>query len=157
MNFAKGSNRERVVLGDITGMIDVVFLLIIFFLTTSTLVRLNAAPVDLPALEGEEEPLHEDRPTIVNIMADGRLIVDQREVGLEALGELIVAEVGEDGGGAASLVVLVRADEKSAVSDVDSVARLLLDHGVTSWSLGTVVPSRGRVGSEGVSDAPPVE
>lgn len=142
MNLTGGSIRPRVVLGDITGMIDVVFLLIIFFLTTSTLVRLNASPVNLPELIGEQEQLDDDRPIIVNINADGSMIVDQRRMTPSELGSLIDIEADGDPDIASNLTVLVRADRLCSVEHVDAVARVLLDRGVMFWSLGTAVPSR---------------
>ena len=143
MNVNKGHNRERVVLGDITGMIDVVFLLIIFFLTTSSLARLNAAPVDLPELEGESTPNPEDRPVVINLTADGGIIVDRAPLTVANLTTRLAAEIESRGGDPAIVTVLVRADRAAVVRDVDAIAGVLVELGIASWSVGTAIPRNG--------------
>ena len=143
MNVNKGHNRARGVLGDITGMIDVVFLLIIFFLTTSSLARLNAAPVDLPELEGESTPNPEDRPVVINLTADGGIIVDRAPLTVANLPTRRAAEIESRGGDPAIGTVLGRADRAAVVRDVDAIAGVLVELGIASWSVGTAIPRNG--------------
>lgn len=148
MNINKGNTRERVVLGDITGMIDVVFLLIIFFLTTSTLVRLNAAPVDLPSFAGDAEPDTQERPIVVNLTDQGHIVVDRVPLSWDDLSVRLAAEVAARDGQAAGITVLLRADRSAPVGDVDRVARILIETGIASWSIGTAVPPSQNGGPE---------
>ncbi len=48
MRFGAARHTERGVAVDLTPMIDVVFLLIIFFMTTAQFARLTRADVELP-------------------------------------------------------------------------------------------------------------
>ncbi|MEC9372838.1 MAG: biopolymer transporter ExbD, partial [Planctomycetota bacterium] len=52
MSFAPDHRGERIPDIDITAMIDVVFLLIIFFMTTAQFVKMTRAEVDLPRETG---------------------------------------------------------------------------------------------------------
>jgi biopolymer transport protein ExbD len=65
--------RRSLPLMNMTPMIDVVFLLLIFFMTVSQVSKLNRENVDLPRLKGAED----QRPTIltINVTQEGRTIV----------------------------------------------------------------------------------
>lgn len=149
MKFVRGAaDRERVSGVDITPLVDVVFLLIIFFLTTSTLVRQTVAEVDLPEQAGNEEAESEDRGLVVNIGADGGYIVDGGRVGLERVLEMVGAEARLAEGGGGSLEMLVRSDERAPMSSLNALARGLVELDVRAWRLATRTP--GALGGGGV-------
>lgn len=94
---------------NLTPMVDVVFLLLIFFLAATTFASEEVA-LDLrlpPAKSGQAGK--SDRPLVVNVLADGRLHVDGREVSLEALRQKLQA-AGERN---AEQAVLVRGDREA--------------------------------------------
>jgi biopolymer transport protein ExbD len=132
---------ERVGLPDITSMIDVVFLLIIFFLTTSSLVQMTRVQLDLPEEEGQAADAEDSSGLVVNIDSDGRIIVDSNEVGIDRLLEMIEVELRRSGS-VEALDVLVRADQGASLSVVNDVARGMIERGVLSWRLATRVPAR---------------
>ena len=70
-----------------TPMIDVVFLLIIFFLVSSHLARQEAQlPLPLPAADEGTLPPEEEPPRVtINVRADGQMLLAGRVVSLEEL------------------------------------------------------------------------
>ena len=54
MNFSSRNKPERLLPVDMTPMIDIVFQLLIFFLTTAQLAQFSRAEMDLPQEAGEE-------------------------------------------------------------------------------------------------------
>ncbi|MFG0292594.1 MAG: ExbD/TolR family protein [Phycisphaerales bacterium JB050] len=142
MKFTTSNSTERVGLPDITSMIDVVFLLIIFFLTTSSLVQMTRVAVDLPEEEGEAASEEDPSGLVINIDANGKIIVDRAEVDVSRLLDMIDIEI-EKSGGVESLEVLVRADQAASLAQVNDIARGMIDRGVLSWRLATRVPSAG--------------
>jgi len=76
MNFRR-QRRERVELS-LTPMIDVVFLLLIFFMVTTTFEREATLKIELPEAKGEQE-IH---PKVLEVVidAEGRYYVGNREL-----------------------------------------------------------------------------
>ena len=144
MKFIREDSSERVGLPDITSMIDVVFLLIIFFLTTSSLVQMTRVPLDLPEEEGQAVEDSESPGLVINIEADGRIVVDSAEVDVARVLAMVGVEI-ERSGGVDDLDVLLRADQAASLGHVNEIAQGMIDLGVKSWRLATHVPG-GRGG-----------
>ena len=88
-------SRRRASIGfNMTPMIDVVFLLIIFFLVTSHFGQQElSVEVELPkAAGGLDEHEQEVNRLTVSIPTDGRLFLGSREVTAEELAEILAAE-----------------------------------------------------------------
>jgi biopolymer transport protein ExbD len=75
VRFAWARQRRDSIAVDITPMIDVVFLLIIFFMTTAQYALLTRTELDLPKEKGEQREEAEEAGLVVNITSDGQLIV----------------------------------------------------------------------------------
>ena len=75
-------------------MIDVVFLLIIFFLVSSHLAKQEAQmPLPLPTAESGQEIIDEQLPSVVvNVEADGSLILAGRRIPPDQLQERLTVE-----------------------------------------------------------------
>ncbi|MEE3002220.1 MAG: biopolymer transporter ExbD, partial [Planctomycetota bacterium] len=86
MRFSSGT-KSRELLVELTPMIDVVFLLIIFFMVTSEFARDVRAEVELPKLPGEQREENEEAGVVVNIDENGNIIlsVSEEPVTLEEL------------------------------------------------------------------------
>ncbi|GAB4555797.1 MAG: hypothetical protein Tsb0013_18610 [Phycisphaerales bacterium] len=131
--------RPRVMPMDITSLVDVVFLLIVFFLTTSSLVEMSRARLDLPEEQGEEEIASESPGLVVNISADGAYIVENERVTLARTVEMVRAEI-EKAGGPAGVDLLLRADKYAPLVHLNALARELVELGLASWRMGTQLP-----------------
>lgn len=131
---------------DITSLVDVVFLLIVFFLTTTSLVEMSRARLDLPEERGEGEIDAETPGLIVNISADGTYIVDSEAVTLARAVRMVRTEI-EKAGGPENVDLLLRADRNAPLVHVNALARELVTEGLASWRLGTQIPRRAGGGS----------
>lgn len=90
-------------------LIDVVFLLLIFFLAATTFAR-EEVELDLRLPEARSGTASAPtRPLVVNLLADGRISVDGRDVTIEALRQKLAAA----GSRQPDLSVLVRGDRNA--------------------------------------------
>lgn len=119
---------------DLTPLIDVVFILLIFFLVATTLqVREEQIPIRLPESAGgeaaREEPLF-----VISVQADGALFVGQEQIAREALAARLREQKVKS--------VLLRGDAATALGQAVGVIDLCSEAGVEQVTLGTV-PERG--------------
>ena len=91
MKIADANEDEPVL--NLTPMIDVVFQLLIFFMVATTFLDPEKEiGIELPEAASGEAPDEESSELIINIFADGRIILSGREVAAESLlGELKAA------------------------------------------------------------------
>jgi biopolymer transport protein ExbD len=75
-----------------SGMSDIVFLLLIFFMLTSTLIAPNALKLLLPS-RGQVSIQTESRIPTVTIHSGSRITVDGRTVSLQELGRVLEARL----------------------------------------------------------------
>ncbi len=128
---------------DITGMIDVVFLLIIFFMTTAQFARMTRADIDLPQEAGEELDSQMSAGIIVNIAEDGSIIVEQQVIDLNRLVRKVAAEVALAGDDASNVELTVRADRNLSAGVLNDIARGLAEAGLRGVRLATEPPRGG--------------
>ena len=140
MRFKGGRTRARVLPMDLTAMVDVVFLLIIFFLTTSSLVELTRERVDLPVEEGEQIEEERAGTVVVNITEQGRIIVEGEPLTREQLLAKIEHEMHS---GSTEFDLLIRADEAASLAVVNDISEGVSELGVRGWRLATEVPYGG--------------
>lgn len=94
---------------NMTPMIDIVFLLLIFFLTATTFAR-EEVEMDLRLPEAQSGVEGKNaHPLIVQVLADGRLVFDGREVTMEALRQKLLSAAARD----RQQAVLVRGDKQA--------------------------------------------
>jgi len=109
----------------IVSMADIAFLLIIFFMLTSTLIKETGVDVDVPKAE-DVEPLPET-DVAVEVLETGEIQVNNRVVTIEQLPIALMIELEKS----ATKVVTIRGDEKSLY--------------------GTMLPVLAVVGGQGAS------
>ncbi|MHC5003429.1 MAG: ExbD/TolR family protein [Planctomycetota bacterium] len=123
---------------EITPMIDVVFLLIVFFLTTAQFVRLTRAEVELPEEAGEQEPEAEEAGVVVNLTAGGEIVVASETLTLNALEVLVLQEMAVERD--EPLKLMIRADRNADTAHLNRIVARLQDLGVGLARIATEVP-----------------
>jgi biopolymer transport protein ExbD len=105
---------------NMTPMIDVVFLLIIFFLVSSHLARQEAQMVlPLPEADSGQRSPADDAPRVtINVLRDGSLMWAGRTVPVERLSDRLREKLARDG---EDLEVRIRADRNVAYLHVEPI------------------------------------
>lgn len=125
MKFARTSRAGRQASAvELTPLIDVVFLLLIFFMVSTTFVRPSVLAIDLPEASGAvDEPSFDD--TVVQVNTAGEYVVNGKplpETGVEAL---VAALAGGTGEGRRLVVAAdARARHRAVVRVLDAASRL---------------------------------
>jgi biopolymer transport protein ExbD len=126
---------------NLTPLIDVVFILLIFFMVSTTFQKESQIKIELPEASGE--PV-EDRKELLEIVidAEGRYFIDQQQVvntELDTLKRAIQKYLGKQ----TDLPVVIRADRstpyEAVVRAMDATAQL----GLVKMSLATSKPASG--------------
>jgi len=89
----------------ITPLIDMVFLLLIFFLLTSSFVLQEGIKIDLPSAKSSE--IQQEKEIVISITKDNEIYLNQRQVDLETLSQGLVEIIKED----PNKPVVIRADK----------------------------------------------
>lgn len=108
---------------DMTPMIDIVFLLIIFFMTVTQVSKLNKERLELPKLKGTED----QKPSVltVNVTEAGDIIVSGRTLTAGDFVSLVNRELRRLGDDPNLLHVVIRADQRGASAGVNTVVTAL--------------------------------
>lgn len=112
---------------DITPMIDVVFQLIIFFMTCSQTAAVDRAAVNLPKLPGAADPTRRD--ITITVQANGNLLMLNQPVSLADIGAKVKA-VAAERGGPDRLMVALRVDAAATSAVPNQVIKALVAQGV---------------------------
>jgi len=134
MNF-RPSRKSRGLIINITSLIDVMFLLLIFFMVTSTFKNQPAINLVLPRSATASETV--DTPAILFLTASGDVYLNDTLVDLETLAgrlEKMHEESGDDR-------MVLRADEKAAHGDVVELIDTIKKSGYTRVSLSARAPT----------------
>ena len=98
-------------------LINIVFLLLIFFMVSSTFITPDEFNIDLP--ESEQVQVSQLQPIVVLIGVDGGLALNNRELDLDDLELSLAAALAID----PDAEVLIRADAEATTADVVNVLR----------------------------------
>ncbi|MEZ6090115.1 MAG: biopolymer transporter ExbD [Pirellulaceae bacterium] len=104
---------------NMTSMVDIVFLLIVFFMTVSQVSEANRDNVVLPELEGSKD--QSTQTLTINIDPSGVMRISGNVVTLPQLISLAQAEIANVGGNPAMVTVVIRADENGRCETVNDV------------------------------------
>ena len=118
-------------------MIDMVFLLLVFFMCASHLSTKQNVPLDMAVASKGVVP--KDRPDrwIVNILSDGTLFSGDVPVSLDDLKGLIKGRYAEDPG----LKVYLRADANAEHREIKKVMDAMAAVGIDQFIFGVYTPS----------------
>ncbi len=129
-------HKEETVEVNLTALIDVVFLLLIFFMVTTTFDRHARLKVSLPEASTKATQ-QQNNPVVLSIDAKGNYFINDRQVvntSLDTLKKALQKTIGED----KDIGLVLRADgntpHQSVVRAMDAAAQL----GLTKLSIATV-------------------
>lgn len=134
MNFRAQENEDEPRI-DLTSLIDVVFILLIFFMVTTTFDRQSELKVELPEASSEIESTPEE-PIRLVIDADGRFFINGSEVvntGEETLKMALDKALGDDRERPVILQADAHTEHQAVVTAMDAAAKL----GVSQLSIAT--------------------
>lgn len=115
---------------NLTPMIDVVFLLIIFFLVSSHLARQESQlPLPLPdAVSGEEVEIEGER-VVINVLGNGTLMLAGREVNASELQKRLAVEKDRRD---ANLEVRIRGDRNVPFQAIQPILLSISESGLSN-------------------------
>ena len=146
MAKAKKSREGTEVNMDMTPMIDVVFLMIIFFMIVSDMSQQDLADIVLPVADQSVEDETEEGRMIINIYPNGDIEIKRRRYGtlddpvaVGALRAYLSAEVArgkkEPDTGFSERSLLVRADKVTKFKEVQKVMRICGEMGIQIYKV----------------------
>ena len=97
---------------DLTPMLDVVFIMLIFFIVTASFVKEQTINVNVPDPNQAEQPPNPDSPESILVIVDAQdeITIDGRRVDLRAVRSLVAQKKAES----PESTVVVRAHEESS-------------------------------------------
>jgi biopolymer transport protein ExbD len=135
VNFSSERRRAPVLL-DLTPLIDVVFLLLIFFMVSTTFVQDAAGlKIDLPRSDNRDA-IDAKQDVSIRVAADGSVFVDDAGVTLESLREHLAAAAKKN----PETMVVLEADQAVDHGRVVEVLDLARDLGLTRFAIATEAP-----------------
>ena len=118
----------------LTSMLDVIFLLLCFFVTSSVFSQWESEiSIQLPSAKSSEEPDRLPGEIIANIARDGTVRVNGSEISLTELGDKL-AKIAKFYPGQA---VIIRADKETSYESLVEVIDVCRGAGVWNFSLAT--------------------
>ncbi len=128
---------------NLTPLIDVVFLLLIFFMVSTTFKDDARIQVQLPEAQGEEAP--EEEPSVLEVTIDqeGVFYVNERQVvdrKIETLKKALAGAAGDN----RELPVIIKADAKTPHQAVMSVMDAASQLGLLRFSFAATRPDESR-------------
>ena len=131
MRFKDKPRRKATI--NLTSLIDVLFLLLTFFLVSTTFIEQSALKVELPSMRHADRVRQEKR-FILNVSRDGQMFYNGEVVGSDDLKSLLTQsseEVNASGG------LVLRADKLLPYGDVIGILDLIKGSGVTRFVIAT--------------------
>jgi len=122
-NKSKSRAREEVII-DLTPMVDVVFLLIIFFLITTTFQKERTINLDLAKSNSSKE-FKKNNGITISINKEGKYFYLKKEVTLDKLKDILQNENKKE-------LILIKSDKDTAYKFVVDIMSLLQDLDLTN-------------------------
>ena len=120
---------------ELAPLVDVVFLLVIFFAASTTFLDKAGMKLDLPTSTSTSERKVEE--ITVNLAADGTLVFDQEEVPESELTELLATALD----GTDRKMVVLRADTNTSHGDVVRIMDLIKSAGAEAMTIAARAPA----------------
>jgi len=137
----KGSNSRVIIpIVDMTPMIDIVFLLIIFFMVAAQFAQQAHVNLDLPNEVGEQKEGKTKNTLVINILDNGSIVVDnsQGAISIEDIDDIVGEAVNIEG--VLWKNITIRADENAQTGVLNKVLVILSKHGLSATNIATESP-----------------
>jgi biopolymer transport protein ExbD len=118
---------------NITPLIDVLFLLLTFFLVTTTFIEQSALKVELPKMSHADK-VQQERRFVLEVAPDGRMRYDGEPMDKETLRSRLLGAADEINAGGG---VMLRADQLVSHGEVVAVLDLIKEAGVRRFVIAT--------------------
>lgn len=105
---------------NLTPLIDVVFLLLIFFMVSTTFDKESRIKVELPTAATQDEQVEEEKVLSITIDATGRFYVDDREV-INTEADTLKRAIEKAAGLRRDRPVIIKADARASFQSVFKV------------------------------------
>jgi biopolymer transport protein ExbD len=129
-------------------MIDMVFLLLIFFMCASHISLTQNIPLSIPTASKAVVPKERPDRWVVNIQEDGGVFSGADPMDVQELARQVGARVKED----PAMKVYIRADARTQHREVKKVMNALAEAGVDDFIFGVYQPgAEGSAGAEGAA------
>ena len=132
---------------DLTPMIDIVLLLIIFFTLSSQFAQANRHVIPLPSEKGEADVAAHNDSIILDIERNGLMTIAGEHVDLATL-VTTVKSTAATAGGPEKVDLVIRADRDMPARTLNQVASTLAEIGVRNWKLATVGDTASSTGGK---------
>ncbi|ADB16657.1 Biopolymer transport protein ExbD/TolR [Pirellula staleyi DSM 6068] len=106
---------------NMTPMIDVTFLLLIFFMTVSQVSAVNKQSIPLPKLRGSQD--QQEAAITINVSETGEINVSGNTVSLATVIQDLTTAINEAGGDPSRVAVTLRADRRGNSRMVNEIVR----------------------------------
>jgi biopolymer transport protein ExbD len=130
MEMRRGKKRRSLIL-NITSLIDVMFLLLIFFMISTTFLSAPAIKLELPEAEHSENV--RQTPLVVHIDQSGRVFLNDEPIELALLGEALKVRIAND----VEKAVVLKIDSRVSHGHVIEVLDIIRGSGIRKISFST--------------------
>ena len=139
MPFKSKSTRIIIPIVEMTPMIDIIFLLIIFFMVAAQFANQSKVDLQLPKETGEQLKNESPSTLAINIKEDGSILLDAvNSVSMDELNMRIQKLITEESG--LWTDITIRADERARSLVLNEVLRVLNTNGLNATRIATESP-----------------
>lgn len=129
--------RPKEVVFDLTNFIDVVLLLIIFFMMTAQFAKSELKQMDLPKEKGDAPSPAAMSALVIEMDKTGGLAMLGRPTDMAAVTAAVQSALAQPGSSPLGLDLMVRADRSCPAAHLNRLAEALAGMGVRTWKLAT--------------------
>ena len=139
MPFKSKSTRIIIPIVEMTPMIDIIFLLIIFFMVAAQFANQSKVDLQLPKETGEKLKNESPSTLAINIKEDGSILLDAvNSISIDELNMRIQKLITEESG--LWTDITIRADERARSLVLNEVLRVLNTNGLNATRIATESP-----------------
>ena len=122
------TKRRHTVAFNMTPLIDIVFLLIIFFMTVSQITRIVDQPIPLPSVVSGASDGSPATVTI-NVIENGDIVVAGKKYSLDRTAQILKTKIDQSNGDANKVKIEIRCDKRCSTENVNRIIEELSNVG----------------------------